>query len=34
MEIMQALIVDGKACHDHSGIARYCEKLAQFEARK
>jgi 2-hydroxy-3-oxopropionate reductase len=34
MEIMQALIVDGKAGNDHSGIAQYYEKLAQFEARK
>jgi 2-hydroxy-3-oxopropionate reductase len=34
MEIMQALKVDGKAGNDHSGIAQYYEKLAQFEARK
>jgi len=34
MEIMQALKVDGKAGHDHSGIAQYYEKLAKFEARR
>jgi 2-hydroxy-3-oxopropionate reductase len=34
MEMMQALKVDGKAGNDHSGLALYYEKLAQFEARK
>lgn len=34
MEIMQALVVAGKADNDHSGIVQFYEQLAKFEARK
>ena len=34
MEIMQALKVDGMAGNDHSGLVRYYEGLAKYEARR